>query len=62
MEWTMPTESRIGEYAGYAGGAYPKKRRRVLLVILPQSSISPQRKIYINIKREREREREYCDL
>jgi hypothetical protein len=26
------------EYAGYAGG-YPKKRRRVLLASLPQSSI-----------------------
>jgi hypothetical protein len=32
------------EHAGYAGGAYPKKkRRRVLLASLPQSSIGQKR-------------------
>ncbi len=37
MEWTMPKEA---EYAGYAGGVLIlKKRRRVMLASLPQSSI-----------------------
>jgi hypothetical protein len=31
------------EYAGYAGGAYPKQRRRMLLASLPQSSIGQKR-------------------
>jgi hypothetical protein len=34
----------IAKYAGYAGGAYPqKKKRRVLLASLPQSSVGQKR-------------------
>jgi hypothetical protein len=38
------------EYAGYAGyGADPKKRRRVFLASLPQSSITEVRNLWLKI-------------